>query len=269
MTIYSIYKATNIINGKSYIGFDSNWPSRKEQHKKDSKNTKKDYCFYNAIRKYGWQNFQFELIYQSKEWHHCKNVMENYFIEEYRTYIRFEDCKGYNMTLGGEGTLGYRHTPENKEKVRLLALGNTRTLGLTNEKRKELGYSLITGKPKGSKECEETKRKKSETRKGKTTVKDKDGNCFLVECNDERFKSGEFVSVYKGINIGRKHSDETRNKLSLSRIGKEPWNKGKKGLQTCKYKDIPRPKLCCIICKKEVDVGNLGRHHKHLPKKND
>jgi len=223
-SIYSIYKATNIINGKSYIGFDSNWPSRKEQHKKDSKNTKKDYCFYNAIRKYGWENFQFELIYQSKDSNHCKDVMEKYFIEEYRTYTRFEDCNGYNMTLGGEGTLGYKHTLESKEKVRLIALGNTRTLGMTNEKRKELGYSLITGKPIGSKECEETKKKKSETRKGKTTVKDEDGNCFLVYCDDERFKSGELVSVMKGSRIGKKHKDETINRLSQIALNREKFN---------------------------------------------
>jgi len=37
---------------------------------------------------------------------HCKNEMEPYFINEYRTYKGFIDCKGYNMTLGGEGTPG-------------------------------------------------------------------------------------------------------------------------------------------------------------------
>ena len=33
MSIYSIYKATNKITRKSYIGFDSNWPRRKNTHR--------------------------------------------------------------------------------------------------------------------------------------------------------------------------------------------------------------------------------------------
>jgi phage pi2 protein 07 len=47
MKIYTIYKATNTINGKSYVGFDSCWPKRKEKignswkGKKHSEETKK------------------------------------------------------------------------------------------------------------------------------------------------------------------------------------------------------------------------------------
>ena len=33
MNIYTIYRATNTINGKVYIGFDSAWPKRKRGHK--------------------------------------------------------------------------------------------------------------------------------------------------------------------------------------------------------------------------------------------
>ena len=33
MNIYTIYKATCINTGKSYIGFDSHWPKRKLEHK--------------------------------------------------------------------------------------------------------------------------------------------------------------------------------------------------------------------------------------------
>jgi len=38
MNIYSIYKATNKITGKIYIGFDSNWPKRKKRHLSNSFN---------------------------------------------------------------------------------------------------------------------------------------------------------------------------------------------------------------------------------------
>lgn len=104
MNIYTIYKSTNIITGKVYIGFDSNWPKRKQKHK--TKYKKLNLLFYDAIKKYGWDNFHWEIIYQSLDGPHTLNVMENHFINEYRSFYGFSDCNGYNMTLGGEGVLG-------------------------------------------------------------------------------------------------------------------------------------------------------------------
>jgi group I intron endonuclease len=99
MNIYSIYKATNKVNGKVYIGFDSNWPHRKNSHKCYHKTG--DTKFYRAIKKYGWQNFEWQLLYQSKDKIYTKDFMENYFIEQYDSFKN-----GYNSTLGGDGTFG-------------------------------------------------------------------------------------------------------------------------------------------------------------------
>jgi group I intron endonuclease len=114
MPIYSIYKSINKVNGKVYIGFASNLPKRKYRHKHYALAKKRTNRFYTAIRKYGWENFEWQIIYQSKDKNHCLNIMENFFIEEYRTYIGFDDCNGYNMTLGGDGGLG-SHRPKTKE----------------------------------------------------------------------------------------------------------------------------------------------------------
>lgn len=114
MNIYTVYRSINKINGKSYIGFDSNFPKRKFEH--NSSYSSEDTVFYRAIRKHGWENFEWEIIYQSKELEHTKNIMENYFINEYETYIHFENSCGYNMTLGGDGTLGNRQTDLTKKK---------------------------------------------------------------------------------------------------------------------------------------------------------
>ena len=75
MNIYSIYKATCIITNQCYIGFDSNWPNRKKSHKRESKKNS-NIKFYNAIKKYVWDNFEWEVIYRSKDDVHCLNVME-------------------------------------------------------------------------------------------------------------------------------------------------------------------------------------------------
>ena len=95
MNIYSIYKATCIITNQCYIGFDSDWPNRKKSHKRESKKDN-NIKFYNAIKKYGWDNFEWEVIYRSKDGGHCLNVMEEYFINEYDSMKN-----GLNTTPGG------------------------------------------------------------------------------------------------------------------------------------------------------------------------
>jgi len=119
MNIYSIYKATNKITGKIYIGFDSNWPKRKKRHLSDSfNNTSRGYndVFHKAIRKYGKDSFEWEIIYQSLDGEYCKNIMEKHFISEYNSFINEKNSNGYNMTLGGDGMLGFKHSQESKNK---------------------------------------------------------------------------------------------------------------------------------------------------------
>ena len=102
MNIYTIYKATNKINNKCYIGFTNNLNLRKLDHKHSSITKKLNNCFYNAINKYGWDNFEWEILYQSKDRNYTLSIMEPHFIREYNSYIHFQDSNGYNMTLGGE-----------------------------------------------------------------------------------------------------------------------------------------------------------------------
>ena len=115
MNIYSIYKATNKNNNKVYIGFDENWPKRKEDHYYQSNHRTRR--FYSAIKHYGWDAFEWEVLYQSTDGEHCLKVMENYFITEYRSFIGFPDCNGYNMTLGGDGPLGHKHTKQQRKTI--------------------------------------------------------------------------------------------------------------------------------------------------------
>ena len=42
--------------------------------------------------------------------------MENYFIVENHSFINFENSNGYNMTLGGDGMLGFKHSEKSKLK---------------------------------------------------------------------------------------------------------------------------------------------------------
>ena len=56
-----IYKATNLINDKIYIGLTTkSLEHRISVHKKDSKRL--NTYFYQAIRKYGFENFKWEVV---------------------------------------------------------------------------------------------------------------------------------------------------------------------------------------------------------------
>lgn len=129
--MYTIYKVTNKTNGKAYIGFDSKWPSRKSVHICEAITRKnKKYPLYRAIRKYGVDNFDWEVLYQSEDREHTLNVIENKMILEHNTHFR--DGHGYNMTYGGEGALGWIPSEETKKKI---GLANSRST-LTEEGRK-------------------------------------------------------------------------------------------------------------------------------------
>lgn len=96
-----IYKITNAINGKSYIGQSTNIHRRWQAEIASSSNVNShsyDYPLMRALRKYGIENFRFEIIEEcnSKE----LNQKEIYWIDRFDTFFH-----GYNQTLGGDTTI--------------------------------------------------------------------------------------------------------------------------------------------------------------------
>lgn len=94
-----IYKYTNLINGKSYIGQTTLPENRKSSHKSSSLNpNSKDYekVFYRAIRKYGWENFSYEILEECD----ISELQERecYYMELFNSVEN-----GYNIQLAGEG----------------------------------------------------------------------------------------------------------------------------------------------------------------------
>lgn len=157
--IYTIYKATCIINGKSYVGFDSNWPNRIKTHKHISIHKKDQAYFHKAIRKHGWPNFEWEILYQSSDRDYMLNEMENHFIKEYQTHV---SEGGYNLTYGGEG-FPKPHTEETKKKISLGLMGIPPwNKGKTGVFSKDALHKI--GAPGRLPKSEETKRKMAEAR---------------------------------------------------------------------------------------------------------
>lgn len=120
---YLIYQAINTINNKIYIGQTSNLKKRIYDHIRASKHKKDNMTFHKAIRKYGIDNFKWEVIYKCED-KLVLNVMETMKIIVNHSHI---SEGGYNMTWGGEGTSGYKLSNETKEKQRLKKLGIKQT----------------------------------------------------------------------------------------------------------------------------------------------
>lgn len=104
-TIYSIYRITNLVNGKVYIGQTSRDPElRFEEHIKQSRSkySKHTHLIHKAIAKYGEENFKFDVIFVAFT-HQDICDAEKYFIKEYDCCTIDGNDKGYNYTRGGEG----------------------------------------------------------------------------------------------------------------------------------------------------------------------
>lgn len=95
-------------NGKSYIGITKCLIKRKKSHKSRSNNGSM-LPFHSAIRKYGWNSIIWKTLYTSNEFEDLKK-QEILLIQTNNTIVPH----GYNLTKGGEGTIGL--SPWNKNK---------------------------------------------------------------------------------------------------------------------------------------------------------
>jgi len=110
-----IYKATNLINGKIYIGQTiRTLKDRINKHKSDAK-VGKTYKFPRAYLKYGFNNFKFTIL----EICHTRaelDIKEAHYIKLFKS-VEF----GYNIRPGGNSS---NITEEQKQKIREKLTGN-------------------------------------------------------------------------------------------------------------------------------------------------
>jgi len=110
--IFSLYKITNKINNKSYIGQTNNFKERINEHFRVSKRIKsREYNtpFHRAIRKYGKNNFIVEELYRVKTRNQV-NKLERKIIKKNNTLLPY----GYNISPGGDG---YNPSKETRRKI--------------------------------------------------------------------------------------------------------------------------------------------------------
>ena len=96
-----IYIATNLIDGKKYIGLTrGKLSTRRKQHEKIAKypSSKSHRLFHSALLQFGLDNFSWEVSFESDDLDEL-NRKEVELIDSLKTRV-----DGYNLTLGGSGT---------------------------------------------------------------------------------------------------------------------------------------------------------------------
>lgn len=178
-----IYRITNKINSKIYIGSTCSFKDRKSKHKRKKLNT----MISRAIFKYGWDNFLFEVL------EYCeKDVLiekEQFYLDLFQP---FKENNGYNLLRNCtiNGWLGHHHTEETKK--------------IMSEKKKD--YIPWNKGMTGVQECsDETRELMSKNRTG-------EGNSFYNKRHTEESKN----KIAKK-QMGRDHSYEYKSVLQINK----------------------------------------------------
>ena len=160
----------NKINGKIYIGQTIRLMKRRlEEHRSGQNN--KCRALFSAIKKHGWENFE-------KDWYECPDEDLNFDEELLVREMMTISPNGYNLREGG-GSRG-KHSKESKQKMRVAALGKTRSethsRNISEANRGEKHY--LYGKTRSKK----SKQKQSKTMTG-------DGNHMYGKTGEKHHNS--------------------------------------------------------------------------------
>lgn len=124
---YFVYKHTNLVNGKVYVGITSRLPEKRWG--RNGCNYRSNHHFYNAILKYGWDSsFSHEILYSGL----TKENAEEYERDLIRHFNSANPEYGYNIALGGN-SVG-KMSDATKKKISASNKGKRRTL----EQRKKM-----------------------------------------------------------------------------------------------------------------------------------
>jgi group I intron endonuclease len=263
--VIGIYKITNKINGKCYVGQSTNIQQRWKDHKKDAfwKNGPDyEYPLYRAIRKYGFENFLFEIIEECEI--ECLNEKEMFYIAKYRSYT-----DGYNQNEGGYNgvhncKLSYDDVTKIIQRLKT-TLDSTKTIamdfgvGFTTIRNINVGESYRRDNESypirpyvGSLYIDETgqyRLKNSSTRRKDCQghmIREKNHICEL--CGDPVWKKGSLCKSCS-TNLSRKATRPSKNELakmivesSFVQVGKHFGVDGNTIKKWCKSYDIPHRK---------------------------
>ena len=207
-TNWCVYRHTNEVNGKLYIGVTCQRPTRRWANGQGYV-----FCtrFYNAIKKYGWDAFRHDILFTDL----TQEEAERLEVELIAKYDTTNPDKGYNLAAGGGGLAGYHHSSDAKAKMSAASA----------ERWKDEAYrAKFSATNRGRKLSEEHKLSLSKAHKGKKLPPE---TCQRMS---EAFKGRVFSDEHrqKLSEAALRSSPEHRRKISESHLGEKNPMYGKK-----------------------------------------
>lgn len=202
--VWSLYKITNVVNNKVYIGQAADISKRWSDHRRAFKLNKPKQAIHYAFIKYNLKNFIFEVIVSCKTQEDA-NEIETLLVTQYDSFI--SNNKGYNVTFGGNNA---PKSEEWKQSIRNWHASQTEEQKeILNKKRSEAILKQIEtqGPPGlGSKRTDEQR-----------------ANMSLVQksLDKDKIYTEEVRQRMSEAHIGIKDSEETKQKKS--EIQKLKW----------------------------------------------
>ena len=224
METWKIYKHTNKINGKCYIGQTCRKnPNERWNNGKGYNGT----IFAKAIEKYGWDNFEHEIIEDGILSEEEANEREMYWIEYYNSYAGVSGGNGYNMTRGGDdradkGRPVYQINIETLKIIKEFpsALNAQRETGARCvyaccSREKQYSQFIVTGNSYWCFTDEWSEDWKP--KKGRKNYLDKNGN-KICDCGDKQVcqidKNGNLLNTYKTATAAAKEAGVVSGSIS-------------------------------------------------------
>jgi type IV secretion system protein VirB1 len=205
------YCVTNTVNGKKYIGITINPAERWASHRREAASRRR-YALHRAMAKYSPECFTFEVIACASSWAEAQ-ALEQLLVVQHRTLG--QTGEGYNLTKGGEGVLGLRHSAEVRARIAAANKGRRhspeviaklRGRRLSDEHRAKLRALAVSP---------EARQKISGALTGRTLP------ASHPFCKKGRKVSPETLEKMRAASIGKRHSAEARLKMSLQRLGRK------------------------------------------------
>jgi group I intron endonuclease len=202
-----IYKTTNLINGKIYIGQTSQILSERiGDHRRKSQVHNSRSHFHSAIRKYGFEVFKWEII-DNADTRIESNEKERNWISIFGTA---NPMIGYNNTTGGDS---FEFTDESKRKIGESGRGIRRSQKFKDHLRK-----IFTGSGNpfyGKHHTEEAKRKNRDAHLGKKLTPEHIAKCIHRGSSNSKTKINEEIA--RRIKVMLKHG--TRKCIIQKELG--------------------------------------------------